>query len=429
MLNNINEILSGAIMPVLLMGAGLLFSARLKFFQILHPIRFFRTLKSGFGGGGQTPIRAMSIALAGTLGVGNIAGVASAIVAGGAGAVFWMWVSATLAMAVKYAEVALAVTHRRRGEGGWYGGAMYYIADTVSPVLGGAFAVLCIVNTIVTGNVIQANAAASVYSDTVPPIAVGIAMCVLALAVTVGPVKRISDVTIRLIPFLSAVYVALSLGIILLNAGRLPEVFGEIFSSAFDLRAVGGGVGGYGISRALRFGVTRGLLSNEAGCGTAPIAHASADTDSPHKQGVFGIFEVFVDTIVVCTLTAVVILLLPDFGGEDGVRLSVLAYRTFAGKIAGHVISASVILFAYATVVCQSYYGVVTLGYFTKSAAAKNAYLFVFAASCVIGSVIAPPVMWGLADLCVSLMTVLNVAVLLYLFADRKRRKEMLPGE
>lgn len=416
-------------MPVLLLGTGLLFSAKLKFFWLTHPIRFLRTLKSGFAGGGQTPLRAMSIALAGTLGVGNIAGVATAITAGGAGAVFWMWISATLAMAVKYAETCLAVAHRRRGSGGWYGGAMYYIADTVSPFLGGVFAVLCLANTVITGNVIQSNAAASVYSDTVPPLAVGIVMCVLALAVTVGPVKRISDVTIRLIPFLSAVYVFLSLGIIFLNFGKLPSVFSEIFSSAFDLRAVGGGIGGYGISRALRFGVTRGILSNEAGCGTAPTAHASADTDSPHKQGAFGIFEVFVDTILVCTMTALVILLLPKFGGEDGVRLSVLAYRTFAGEIAGHVISVSVILFAYATVVCQSYYGAVALGYFTKSPAAKKVYLVVFAAACVIGSVIAPPVMWGIADLCVSLMTALNVGVLLYVFADKKHRRDMLPGE
>lgn len=415
-------------MPVLLLGTGLLFSVKLKFFWTAHPVRFFGTLKKGFSGGGQTPLRAMSMALAGTLGVGNIAGVASAVVAGGAGAVFWMWASALLAMAVKYAEVALAVSHRRRGEDGWYGGAMYYIADTVSPVLGGVFAVLCIANSIITGNILQSNAAASVCSDAVAPVIVGIVMCVMTLAVTVGPVKRISDVTVRLIPFLSAVYVFLSLGIIVLNASRLPQVISDIFTSAFSFRAAAGGVGGYGITRALRFGVSRGILSNEAGCGTAPTAHASADTDSPHAQGAFGIFEVFVDTVVICTLTAAVVLLLPDYGGEDGVRLSVLAYRTFAGNGAGIMIAASVVLFAYATVVCQSYYGIVALRYFTKSPAAKTVYLTVFALSCIVGAVIAPPVMWGLADLCVALMTVLNVCVLLYLFTDRRRRSELLPG-
>ena len=416
-------------MPVLLLGCGLLFSSYLHFFWIVHPVKFFRSLKKGLTGGGQTPFKAMTVALAGTLGVGNIAGVASAIVAGGAGAVFWMWVSALLAMGVKYAEVALAVAHRRKNADGFFGGAMYYMSDMLSPRLGGFFALLCLANSLVTGNIVQSNAAAAVYSERIPPIAVGAVMCVLSLAVTLGSLRRISDVTVKLIPFLSGVYILLSLYIIFANTERLPGIFADIFGSAFSLKAAAGGAGGFALSRAVRFGVTRGILSNEAGCGTAPTAHASANTNSPHDQGNFGIFEVFADTVVICTLTAIVILLLGDGRGEDGVRLSVLAYRTFAGRAAGHVISVSVILFAYATVICQSYYGVVALRYLTHSRLALGIYFVLFGISCIAGSVIGSALMWNIADLCVSAMTATNVVVLLYAFFNKRERRLMLPGD
>ena len=244
-----------------------------------------------------------------------------------------------------------------------------------------------------------------------------------------GSLRRISDVTVKLIPFLSGVYILLSLYIIFANTERLPGIFADIFGSAFSLKAAAGGAGGFALSRAVRFGVTRGILSNEAGCGTAPTAHASANTNSPHDQGIFGIFEVFADTVVICTLTAIVILLLGDGRGEDGVRLSVLAYRTFAGRAAGHVISVSVILFAYATVICQSYYGVVALRYLTHSRLALGIYFVLFGISCIAGSVIGSALMWNIADLCVSAMTATNVVVLLYAFFNKRERRLMLPGD
>lgn len=447
--------LSGAAMPLLLLGCGALFCARLGFFWIVHPIRSIKALVCRSDSSGHSPIRALTVALAGTLGVGNIAGVATAITAGGAGAVFWMWVSATLAMGVKYAEVAFAIAHRRRerrtdephsdqshtnctahangtshangASQHFYGGAMYYIRDTVSPMAGGFFALLCIANAAVTGNVLQTNAAASVFSERIPPIAVGIVFCAFTAAVTLGSARRISDVTVRLIPALVAVYIVLSAVVILSNISEVPGVFVRIFREAFGLRSAAGGAAGIAVSRAIRFGVTRGILSNEAGSGTSPTAHAAADTDDAHRQGIFGIFEVFADTIVICTVTAVVILLLPDFGGEDGVRLAVLAYGTFAGIWAGEVIRASVVLFAFATVICQAYYGEVALGYFTRSDGARRMYLFGYSALCIAGSVIDPARMWLGADLVISLMTALNVAVLLYAFARRRYRAELLP--
>ncbi len=480
-------------MPLLLLGCGALFCARLGFFWIVHPIRTVKTLLSASDSSGHSPLRALTVALAGTLGVGNIAGVATAITAGGAGAVFWMWVSAILAMGVKYAEVALALNHRRRERhddaadgpapyatattpggvthhaatkrGGvpdpaaaatpeaktrhgtpdsavavnpgaekravipqrFYGGAMYYIKDTVSPFAGAIFAILCIANAAVTGNVLQSNAAASVFAERVPPLAVGIVFCVLTVAVTLGSARRISDVTVRLIPALVAVYMVLSAVVIVSNISDVPDVFARIFREAFGLRPAVAGAAGVSVARAIRFGVTRGILSNEAGSGTSPTAHAAADTNDAHRQGVFGIFEVFADTIVICTLTAVVILLLPDFGGEDGVRLAVLAYGTFAGNWAGEVIRASVVMFAFATVICQAYYGEVALGYFTRSDAVRRAYLVAYSALCIAGSVIDPLRMWLCADLVISLMTALNVAVLLYAFVRRRYRTELLP--
>lgn len=304
-------------MPVLLLGCGLLFSSYLHFFWIVHPVKFFRSLKKGLTGGGQTPFKAMTVALAGTLGVGNIAGVASAIVAGGAGA-------GVLDVGQRSSCEGVKVCRGRTRRGSpkkkrrrlfrrrdvLYVGYAFSAARRI-------FALLCLANSLVTGNIVQSNAAAAVYSERIPPIAVGAVMCVLSLAVMLGSLRRISDVTVKLIPFLSGVYILLSLYIIFANTERLPGIFADIFGSAFSLKAAAGGAGGFALSRAVRFGVTRGILSNEAGCGTAPTAATPPQIpNSPHNQGIFGIFEVFADTVVICTLTAIVILLLGDGRGE-----------------------------------------------------------------------------------------------------------------
>lgn len=427
MIHDLAYVLSGEIMPVILLGTGLIFSFRLKFFWIFHPISYFRSLSGGFRKSGQSSAKSMTLALAGTLGVGNIAGVASAIACGGAGAVFWMWLSAILAMGVKYAEVVLAVGHRRGKSGGFFGGAMYYIGDLISRKFGAFFALLCIANSLITGNILQVNAASAVYGDRIPPIFVGIIICILTAAVTFGTVKRISDVAVSLIPFLSGVYVILSLGIIIANFSRMPSVLGEIFSLAFSAEGAAGGALGFTVSRGVRYGVTRGILSNEAGCGTAPTAHACADVKSPHHQGLFGIFEVFADTVVICSLTAFVILLYGNVGGNGGVCLSVLAYSSLAGGYAGHIISVSVILFAFATVICQSYYGIVAVGFLSKRESALRLYLILYSLTCIVGSVIDTGIMWLSADLIISLMTAVNTGVLLWVYADRRRRRELFP--
>lgn len=451
MVEKIVSVLSGVVTPALIFGCGALFSARLGFFWLFHPLKTARTLKNASAKGGHGSFRALTVALAGTLGVGNIAGVATAITAGGAGAVFWMLVSSVFAMGIKYAEVAFAFAHRRReriadgtkrgadhapdapgaverGSGyRFFGGAMYYIRDSVCPAAGGFFALFCLANAAVTGNIIQTHAAAAVFCESVPPVAVGIVFAVLSLAVTLGSARRISDVTVRLIPALAAVYIGLCVWVIVSNVYRIPEVVSRVVGEALGFRPALGAAAGAGVSRAVRFGVTRGILSNEAGSGTSPTAHAAADSDDGHRQGVFGIFEVFADTVLICTLTAAVILLLPENTGEDGVRLAVRAFSFFAGEWAGTFIRISVILFAFATVVCQAYYGEVALGYFTRSEKARRVYLALYSLLSVAGSVMDAEKMWLAADLVISLMTALNIAALLYAFVNRKTRSELLP--
>lgn len=429
--------LSGILLPVLLIAAGVFFGLKLRFFWLLHPIKTVRTLLAAEGKDGTSPFAALTMALAGTLGVGNIAGVATAITAGGAGAVFWMLFGAFTAMAVKYAEVYLAVLFRRyRTENGHsvrYGGAMYYIRDgflgaahgrmakRAGALLGGVFAVLCAVNALLTGNVIQVRAAVSCVE--IPPLLFGVLFAIPATSLMTGGMRHLSRLTVVLIPLLSALYILLSGVILVTNAGEIPRVCGEIVRDAFRFDAVGGGVLGLTVSRAVRFGITRGIFSNEAGCGTAPTAHAAADTVSPHHQGCFGIFEVFADTVLLCTLTALVILLYENGGGLDGIELSLAAYTclgreaggAWLGIAADSFMRISVVLFAFATVVCQSFYGVEAIRYFIPSKSARTCYIILSAAAILTGSLIQPDVMWQIADVVVSGMTVLNVLCLFFL--------------
>ena len=441
-METILSILSGLLTPSLLLIAGLWFGTRMRFFYFLHPIRFLRDLRIAATAGGSSPVAALTMALAGTLGVGNIAGVATAIVAGGPGAVLWMILGALAAMSVKYAEVFLAVRWRRcRRENGktiYYGGAMYYMRDALSSsartkhgrriaaLIGGAFAILCTANALLTGNIIQVRAAVSCVP--IPPILFGILFAALAVIASYGGTKQVSTLSMYLIPALSILYVGLSLLILVANLDKIPDVLRLIWEDAWAIRPAAGGIAGFGISRAVRFGITRGIFSNEAGCGTSPTAHASADTPSPHHQGCLGIFEVFADTVLLCTLTAIVILLYRGGTGLDGIELSLGAYSglcesiggPWLASLAGWIMRIAIVLFAFATVVCQSCYGMEALRYFLPGRMARRIYLTLSAGAILIGSVISPGVMWQIGDLVISLMTCLNVACLLWI-GGRKR--------
>lgn len=417
MLENINKYLCGIIMPILLILVGIFFIFKLKFFYILHPIKTFKSMmKGGF--------KSLSLALAGTLGVGNIVGVASAILSGGAGAIFWMWVSAFIAMSIKYIEVILAMRHRQLDENGCYfGGAPYYISEgfhkllgnKLAKILGCAFAMLCVLNSLTTGNLVQVNSVVSL--SPFPYLWFGIIFCFLVFLVILGGLKRISRFTSILIPVLSIFYVGLSLYVLFCNFSQIPSILALIFKEAFSLRCAISGFMGFGIMSAIRFGVSRGILSNEAGCGTSPTAHASSTTKDIHSQGCLGIFEVFVDTILLCSLTAFVILI-SNQSPTNPMALVISSFSLHTGLIGKYGIIISAILFSFATVACQFYYGIESLCFITKKRLVKGIYTIIFCLTIIIGAIIPMTLMWQISDLVIALMTILNMVCLLYLYKN-----------
>ena len=413
----LNRYLSGIIMPVLLILFGLFFATRLKFFYILHPCRSIRAITKNK----KDSFRALSVALAGTLGVGNIVGVASAILFGGAGSIFWMWMSALCAMSLKYAEVYLAMRFRKERNGRFYGGAPYYIKEGLRKKTGEKsafflsiiFAVFCVINSLTTGNLVQINSVSSLLP--IAPMLFGIAFTVLAFLAISGGIKRISKVTSLLIPILTASYVFLCVIIIIGNFSEVPRAISMILKDAFNLKSANGGLCGFGIAKALRYGVSKGVLSNEAGCGTSPAAHASADSCDPHGQGCLGIFEVFVDTILLCTLTAIVILISAPITASSPMELVLQAFEQFTGTLGVIAVTALSVCFAFATVICQYFYGVESLSYVTRASAIKTLFTFIFCLVLLVGAVIPVSLMWQISDLAIAIMTIVNLICLFVL--------------
>ncbi len=432
--------------PLFLFGTGIFYILRLRGFYWLHPVRCLRALKNRPSTGGISSARALTIALAGTLGVGNIVGVASALWLGGPGAVFWMPVSALVAMVLKYAEITLAMRHRRvlpptdgRDTPAYAGGAPYYIADGLaargSPRAGRcaavSFALLCLLNAVTMGGILQVNAVAGAMEEafSLPPLAVGIAVAVLAVVAVKGGAKRISALTETLVPIMTVGFLLACLAVIFLRRERVGEALSLIWRDVRTPAGVGGGLFGFLLSRGVRYGVMRGLVSNEAGCGTAPMAHVTADTDSPAAQGLFGIIEVFVDTVLLCTVTALAILV-SDSGfeayGADAVRTAQAAFSSVLGGWADGFFAVSILCFGVATVLCWAHYGVTAAAYLSARSGVKTAFLAVYAASLVVGAVTAPALAWELADLAIGIMTLLNLSVLLLMHREVAEETERL---
>lgn len=402
--------------PAMLLFSGIVLALGIRLWKLCSPHRFFRTLCDIPPGSRVTPFRAVTMALAGTLGVGNITGVSAAIVQGGPGAVFWMWVGAVLSLSVKYGEVALAVRYRHDTRNGYVGGTMYTMRDGYGKTrLGGLFAILCVANALVTGNLLQSNAAACVLAP-LPRWSCGLLLVVLILFALCCGIHRLSEITLRLIPALCAVYIIASLAVIGSHIAYLPEIFTDIVRCAFSTKAVAGGAVGWTVREAVRFGVTRGIFSNEAGCGTSPTSHAAADTKSPHHQGIYGIFEVFCDTLVLCTLTAFVLLIaereygILSWGGD---AMTLLAFGLYGGKFLYVVLAVSVVLFAYATILAQLYYGDTAIRYFGEHKWARRAFVAAMLCVTMAGAVTDAAVLWRIADGLVCVMTTVNTAFLL----------------
>ena len=420
----INKYLSGTLVPIALFLYSVFFLIKLRARPMINPILIVKSVFKKKEGNGVSPIKAVIFALAGTLGVGNILGVASAIALGGAGAVFWMWVSAFLAMILKYSEVVLAVLHRRTRNGENYGGAMYYMMDFfvskkksfVGIIYSFIFTALCLVNGFTMGSIIQSNAIAKSFetSANISALVVGVILAILSIIVFIFNGKKVFSLCEKLVPFVSALYITMCLIVIFKSYERVPSVFKEIFTDAFSISAISGGGLGFLVSNALRYGTIRGLFSNEAGCGTSPIAHATSNTNSPCEQGFLGIIEVFIDTMLVCTLTALVILLNKESAFEfiqEPMLMVFSAFEVSLGDSSKMLLSISVFLFAFATIICWGYYGKECLYFIQKDKKAERWYYCFYIITVFIGAFISLDMIWQLADFAVGIMTLMNLFI------------------
>ena len=428
----INKYFFGIGIPFLLMGAGIFYCIRLKFFHFLHPIKVLRSFKSERSGG-VSSLKAMMLALAGTLGVGNMVGVASAIALGGFGAVFWMWVSALIAMILKYAEIVLAMLYRKYDEGGRpYGAAMYYIRacfkGRLGAVLAGIFAVFCIINAFSVGSMIQVNAAAEAMNGVfgTPPIVIGLIFAAITLVAILRGSTGILALTEKLVPLMTLGFTVISVAVIVMRPSDALAAIEKIFSNAFSFQSGAAGVSGFLLSGAIRYGTMRGILSNEAGCGTAPAAHAVSSCREPARQGTWGIFEVFVDTILLCTLTAIVIIIGYDAIDPSGdfMMMTVAAYESVIGRAAGYFLAIAVMLFGLATVLCWAHYGEVGVNYFSRRAGVKRAYKLIYSLCVFLGALVSTDVLWESADLSIGTMSAINICALLLMSGRVKRETE-----
>lgn len=432
-----NTYVLAAAVPAFLMGGGIYFMVRLRTLPLLFFRKRKRTPHRSDTKEGNSPWKALAMALAGTLGVGNLVGVASAIAMGGAGAVFWMWVSATLAMPLKYGEIVLAIRHRRVDKSGVHGGAMYYMSDCCArkhPGIGRlcamCFAFLCLIDALSMGCIVQVNAIAGAWQGIggIQPWMIGGGMAIGVILCGMGGVRRISACTERLVPIMTGGFVLLSVVAISGHLRDVPEVFREIFSQAFQGSSVLGGVGGYLLTRAVRYGTMRGLLSNEAGCGTSPMAHATTSWNvSPVRQGCMGIIEVFVDTHVLCTMTALVILLawerVEDLGAEP-MQMTLGAYEALLGPAARIFMCVAVLCFGAATVFCWVHYACESCEYLVSRGrkgsltqrqceGVRRLCILSCAGCCIRGAMMLPSQVWTVADFAIGSMTILNLVFLL----------------
>ena len=435
----VNNFVWGIPAMVCILGVGLYLSIRTNFLQIRKfPLAIKSTLgrmfqKKTAQDGAMTPFQAVCTALAATVGTGNIAGVAGAIALGGPGAVFWMWLSALLGMCTKFAEVTLAVHFRERNpQGDYIGGPMYYIKNGLSKSwrwLAVVYAVFGVFTVFGTGNATQVNtitasikAALSNYgllpADAVTLFnwIVGISIAIILALVLLGGIKRIGRVTERLVPFMALLYVVLGLGVVILHIDRVPAAFAAIFEGAFNPMAVTGGVVG-SFFMSMKNGVSRGIFSNEAGLGTGSIAHACADTQEPVRQGLFGIFEVFADTIVICTLTALVVLLsgVPiNYGQTAGAELTISGFTSTYGNWVSIFTAVAMCCFAFSTIIGWGLYGARFVEFLFSSKAVAP-FMIVYSLVAILGATADLGLLWGIAETFNGLMSIPNLIALFLL--------------
>ena len=441
----VNGFIWGVPAMICIIGVGLLLSVRTRFIQVR---KFGAAMKNTIGkifdktqakDGSMSPFQAVCTALAGTVGTGNIAGVAGAIALGGPGAIFWMWCSAFLGMCTKFSEVTLAIHFREKNTNGEYvGGPMYYIKNGLSKkwhflaVLYALFGVLTVFG---TGNATQVNTiVSSIHSalhnlhiidgtvDERANLIFGIFIAAFVAMVLLGGIQRIGQVSEKLVPFMATLYVILAIGVVILHINRVPAVFAMIFKSAFTPQAATGGIIG-SMFLSMKKGVSRGIFSNEAGLGTGSIAHACADTNNAVHQGMFGIFEVFMDTIVICTLTGLVILLgAPNivYGQAAGAELTISGFTATYGGWVSIFTAVAMCCFAFSTIIGWGLYGSRCIEFLGGEKLVRP-FLVAYSFVSIIGATINLGLLWDIADTFNGLMAIPNLIALLILSGQVKK--------
>ena len=467
--NAVNGFVWGLPMLILLVGTGILMTVLTKFFQVSHIKHWMKNTIGGIFTNSHitahtgkedmqiSQFQSLCTALAATIGTGNIAGVAAAIAAGGPGAIFWMWIVAFFGMMTNFSENVLGIYYRRRNEKNeWCGGAMYYLKDglgskkgckEIGAALAVLFSVFCILASFGIGNMSQINSIAVNMGSAfgVPSFVTGILLMVLAGLVIVGGLKRIASVTEKLVPFMAVIYLVGAIIVLVVNGDQIGAVFGAIIKGAFGMRAVGGGIVGSGVAMAVQWGMKRGVFSNEAGLGSSVMVHSSSNVREPVVQGMWGIFEVFADTIIVCTLTAFAVLSSGLVDLETGAVLSdkvstalvAEAFSTVFGGAGSAFIAIAILFFAFSTVLGWSQYGSKGFEYLFGRKAVKG-YQIVFVVFIVIGATMDLSLAWDLSDTFNGMMAIPNLIGVITLsgtvmkitknYVDRKLRgKDVKP--
>lgn len=450
----VNNFIWGVPAMICIIGVGLYLSIRTRFLQIRKfPYSMKVTLgrmmkKKEASDGALTPFQAVCTALAATVGTGNVAGVAGAIAIGGSGAVFWMWISALLGMCTKFAEVTLAVHFREtNAQGDLVGGPMYYIKNGLDKkwhflaYLFAAFGVLAVFG---TGNATQVNTITTAIDSALSSfnalpadavklvnLIIGVALAIIIALILIGGIKRIGNVTSKLVPFMAIMYIVLALGVIIFHIKSVPTVLASIIEGAFNPASVTGGVVG-SFFMSMKKGVSRGIFSNEAGLGTGSIAHACADTKKPVKQGFFGIFEVFVDTIIICTMTALVILCsgVPvNYGEAAGAELTISGFTAVYGNWVSIFTAVAMCCFAFSTIIGWGLYGTRCIEFLLGSRS-NMPFMVLYSLTAIVGATMNLGLMWSIAETFNGLMVIPNlIAVFLLSGVVVKLTKEYFAKE
>ena len=425
MVGAINGVVWGVPMLILILGAGLFLTVGLRFLTIMKiPFGFSLLWKGRIPGndaGDITPFNALMTSLSATIGTGNIAGVATAIFLGGPGAVFWMWMTALVGMGTKYAEAVCAVRFREKDENGnFVGGPMYYIQNGMGENwrwLAITFALFAGIAGFGIGNMVQSNSIADALYTTfnIPHLYTGIIVALIVGAVLLGGIQRISQMAGALVPFMAALYILASIVVLAINANAIPAAFGLIFTHAFSPAAATGGFAGAAVWAAIRFGVARGVFSNEAGLGSAPIAHAAAKTKGAVSQGLVAMLGTFIDTLIVCTFTALAILSTGVWtSGATGAALTSAAFEAALPGFGGVIIAVSLAIFAFTTIIGWSYYSERSLQYLFGTSIIMP-FRAVWSLAAIVGATVKLGFIWLLADTLNAMMAIPNLVALIVL--------------